>query len=64
MMCAGCTNSVEKALNKVNGVKEATVNLAAESATVIYDEENTGPNNFATVVKDAGYELILPKPED
>lgn len=34
MTCASCVSRVEKALNAVNGVKTASVNLATERATV------------------------------
>lgn len=63
MTCTGCSSSVEKALNRVSGVEKATVNLAAENATVIFDENDTGPEELATAVEDAGYELILPEPD-
>ena len=36
MSCAACTASVETAIRRVADVKEATVNLATEQATVIY----------------------------
>ena len=36
MTCASCVSRVEKALKKVPGVTEATVNLATESARVSY----------------------------
>lgn len=63
MMCAGCSASVEKALKRVDGVKEAAVNLAAENATVFYDDKSTGPEALASAVQDVGYELVVPKHE-
>ncbi|MFN7182900.1 MAG: heavy metal translocating P-type ATPase [Thermomonas haemolytica] len=35
MTCASCVGRVEKALRKVEGVREASVNLATETATVL-----------------------------
>lgn len=35
MTCASCVARVEKALKKVPGVQEATVNLATESARIV-----------------------------
>lgn len=61
MMCAGCLNSVEKALNNVDGVKEANANLAAENVMVTYNDDSVGPGDLASVVEDAGYKLVLPK---
>ena len=37
MTCASCVARVERALKKVPGVTEATVNLATESARVTFD---------------------------
>jgi Cu+-exporting ATPase len=36
MTCASCVGRVEKALKKVPGVQDATVNLATESARITY----------------------------
>ncbi|HSK91795.1 MAG TPA: heavy metal translocating P-type ATPase, partial [Euzebyales bacterium] len=37
MTCASCVRRVEKALGKVDGVEQASVNLATERATVVAD---------------------------
>ena len=37
MTCASCVNRIERYLRKVDGVDEATVNLATETATVRFD---------------------------
>jgi len=37
MTCASCVNRVTKALSRVDGVVEASVNLATETAAVTYD---------------------------
>jgi Cu+-exporting ATPase len=36
MTCASCVSRVEKALKKVPGVQDATVNLATESARITF----------------------------
>jgi len=36
MTCASCVARVERALKTVPGVSQATVNLASERATVLY----------------------------
>ncbi|MEJ7442946.1 cation transporter, partial [Staphylococcus warneri] len=36
MTCAACSNRIEKVLNKTTGVKQATVNLTTEQATIDY----------------------------
>ncbi|WP_096270741.1 heavy metal translocating P-type ATPase [Paucisalibacillus globulus] len=37
MTCAACSTRIEKVLNKQEGVKQATVNLATESASIEYN---------------------------
>ena len=42
MTCASCAMRIEKGLKKVPGVKDASVNLATEQATVTYNPGQTG----------------------
>jgi len=58
MTCANCTARVERALRKVPGVAEATVNLATERASVKFDPSAAGPETLAAAVTDAGYEPV------
>ena len=57
MTCAACSSRVEKALNAVPGVAEATVNLATERATVRFDAAETTPLALAEAVQRAGYDV-------
>ena len=63
MTCASCVNHVEKALNKVPGVTEATVNLATEKARVTFIPETADRAAFEKAVAEAGYE-VLAEPEE
>lgn len=56
MTCASCVSRVEKALQSVPGVREATVNLATEKATV-RALSGTTPAALEAAVRDAGYEV-------
>ena len=56
MTCASCVTRVEKALRKVPGVTEATVNLATESARVQYAPSEQIEARLRRAVRDAGYE--------
>jgi Cu+-exporting ATPase len=56
MTCAACVRRVEKALSKAPGVKEASVNLATEKATISYDPTKIGENDFEKIIVEAGYE--------
>lgn len=57
MTCASCVARVEKALNKVEGVTAASVNLATE--TVQVSGSNLNIANLIQAVKKAGYEAQL-----
>lgn len=39
MHCAGCANSVQKALSSVEGVRSVSVQLAMEKAVVEFEDE-------------------------
>ncbi len=55
MTCAACTRRVEKALGKVPGVGEVSVNLATNRATVSFDPSRTPPGALTAAVEKAGY---------
>lgn len=57
MHCAGCASAVEQALNDLNGVKEATVNMAIEKATVSYDVATVSEGKLRMAVEKAGYSV-------
>ena len=58
MTCVICKKNVEKALQSIDGVNSALVNLLENEVTINYDESKTSINNLEKVVKDAGYVLI------
>ena len=59
MHCASCVNVLERALKKVPGVQNATVNLASEKATIAYDEKQVTDEHLASAVKNVGYKALL-----
>jgi Cu+-exporting ATPase len=58
MTCASCAAHVERALSKVLGVVEASVNLATEKATVIFVPGVAGLADFKQAVAETGYEVL------
>ncbi len=58
MTCASCVGRVEKALNRVDGVTAAEVNLATEVATVRFDPAQVGLAELTAAVTRAGYTAI------
>ena len=55
MTCASCVRRIEKALTRVDGVAEASVNLATETARVAYDPAVASPDQLKAAVEKAGY---------
>jgi len=55
MTCASCVGRVEKAFMTAPGVLEASVNLAAENATIVYVTGATTAEHLVAVSSDAGY---------
>jgi Cu+-exporting ATPase len=60
MTCASCVVRVERALRKVDGVHDVSVNLATERATLSFDSSVTSLDNLSTIIDEAGYKLVLP----
>ncbi|MCC7478284.1 copper-translocating P-type ATPase [bacterium] len=59
MHCASCVSTVEGALKKAPGVKEATVNLATHTAHVSFDPAATSPQALGRAVESTGYRAIV-----
>ena len=55
MTCAGCAGHVEKALQKVEGVKKTEVNYDKKEAVVTYDDAKTGVEALTKATDGAGY---------
>src|ERR687889_801902 len=58
MSCASCVASVEKALRSVPGVVGASVNLAAERATVEYLAGTVRTGDLQRSIEGAGYGVV------
>ena len=58
MHCASCVSVIERKLKKVEGVIDATANLATNKATVTYNDQ-VSEHSLANAVKTAGYELMV-----
>ncbi|MGQ7393817.1 heavy metal translocating P-type ATPase [Streptococcus suis] len=58
MTCATCALTVEKAVGKLVGVEEASVNLATEKLSVSFDENVLSLSDIGHAVEKAGYGLV------
>jgi Cu+-exporting ATPase len=61
MTCASCSGRVERALGKLAGVSEVSVNLATERASVVYDERLSSPAQLVETVRESGYTPLTAK---
>ena len=60
MTCVNCANTIQRRLNKVEGVLEATVNYAAERATVRFVPGVVTREDLVAAVRKAGYDVVTP----
>jgi len=58
MTCASCVARNEKALRKVEGVDDASVNFATEIATIAFDPEVVSADELVHAVEAAGYGVV------
>jgi Cu+-exporting ATPase len=58
MTCAACAQRVEKAIRKLEGIETASVNLATEKATVVYDPQRVRIPAIRESIEKAGYKVL------
>ncbi|MGM0900883.1 MAG: heavy metal translocating P-type ATPase [Bacillota bacterium] len=63
MTCAACAVRIEKGLKKLDGVEDASVNLALERSSIKYDPSVTNVAALEKKVKDLGYDVVTEKSE-
>ncbi|MHB1682610.1 MAG: heavy metal translocating P-type ATPase [Bacilli bacterium] len=63
MTCAACAARIEKNLNKVPGVQQASVNFASEKVTVVFDPGVANPGKLIETVRKTGYDVANVKVE-
>lgn len=64
MTCAACSSRIEKVLNKLEGVQQATVNLPLERATVEYFDGVVSETDIINRIEKIGYQARLQKEEN
>ena len=58
MHCAVCAQTIEKALNQLEGVFNATVNFALETANIDYNPDLVNVERIKKAVRDSGYDVL------
>ena len=59
MHCAACAQGAEKALKKLDGVVEASVNIATEKAKVKFDRRIVQEDAFEKAMESKGFKAII-----
>jgi P-type Cu+ transporter len=58
MTCAACAQASERAVKKLPGIAEASVNFSTEKLSVTYDDAAIGLGAIKAAVEKAGYEAV------
>lgn len=56
--CASCVSALEKAMNKLEGVQDVSVNLATNKMEIRYNEDILSQQDIIEAVSNAGYKAI------
>lgn len=64
MTCSSCSSHVEKAVSKLEGIKNVNVNLLLNNMTVEYDENKLNNEKIMKAVIDAGYGATIPNEDN
>ncbi len=59
MGCVKCKAKVEKALNALDGVNNATANLEQKNVSLEFDPSKVSPSQIKSTVDELGYTLSL-----
>jgi len=58
MTCGACVNKVQTALNKVEGVENAKVELTENRATIVYNAKKTNEKALYKAINATGFKAI------
>ncbi len=61
MTCAACSQRVEKAIAKLEGISKVSVNLATEKATLEYDPQIIRLSSVKDCIVNTGYQVLADK---
>ena len=63
MTCAACASRIEKGLNRLEGVEDASVNLALETSHIVYETEKLTSDDLKRKVQSLGYDVVMEQAE-
>ncbi len=61
MHCASCASIIERAIKKIDGVENISVNNGTENAKISFDENKTNTDSFNKKLEPLGYSLVVPQ---
>ncbi|MFB9860775.1 copper chaperone CopZ [Salinicoccus siamensis] len=57
MTCGHCKSAVEGALNELDGITSANVDLEADKVDVEYDDQKVTESSMVEAIEDQGYDV-------
>ncbi len=63
MHCAACSSRIERIVAAMDGVREASVNLGAESGRFVFDPSKVSQRALRQAIHDVGFSTELPRRE-
>ncbi len=61
MTCASCANNIDRILHQTEGISQANVNLANDTALITYDEDKVSSDDMIKAVESIGYHAKVSK---
>ncbi|WP_397536373.1 heavy metal translocating P-type ATPase [Rummeliibacillus pycnus] len=59
MTCAACSARIERGLNKLEGVEQATINLALETGHISFDSAELNEDALIAKIQKLGYDAVV-----
>ncbi len=59
MHCANCAETIEKRLDKLEGMEQASVDLVSERASVAYDPKSLSMPQILKAIRSTGYDIAI-----
>ncbi|MHA4766846.1 heavy metal translocating P-type ATPase [Bacillus altitudinis] len=63
MTCAACAGRIEKGLNRLEGVDDASVNFALETSHIVYETEQLTTEDLKQKIQSLGYDVVVEQAE-
>lgn len=63
MTCAACAGRIEKGLNRLEGVDDASVNFALETSHIVYETEQLTAEDLKQKIQSLGYDVVMEQAE-